>query len=393
VGPVPGEAGSEYLERARKVVPVIEASADRIEQERRLPPAVVDALHEAGLFRLLLPRECGGAQVDPLTYLHVIEEVARADASTAWCLGQGSGCSISAVYLDAPVAREVFGDARAVLAWGPPRESRAVAVDGGYRITGTWHFASGCHHATWLGGLCPVVDGDGTPRRRADGRPEARTMLFPASSAAFTDMWQVTGLRGTGSDAYQVTDLFVPHAHSIVRDDPAERRHPAPLYRFPYESIFAGSFSTVALGIARRTLDGFIDLAQAKTPRGGRSTVRESAVVQMQVAQAEARLRSARLFLMTAIDEIWRAVQRTGVLTVDQRMTIRLAATSAIHQAKDVVDTVFQAAGAGAIFTSGGFDRRFRDMHSVTQQLQARLAHFETVGQFVLGLEPDTSWA
>ncbi|HTK91650.1 MAG TPA: acyl-CoA dehydrogenase family protein [Verrucomicrobiae bacterium] len=386
-GPV-GQA----LERARALAPLLDRCAEAVESERRLVPALLDGLHEAGLFRLLLPRVLDGGEVDPITFVEVVEEIAMTDASVAWCLCQAGGCAMTAAYLGPEVARHVFEDRRAVLAWGPGPDARAVAVDGGYRVTGTWSFASGCRHATWLGGHCPVVTPEGQPRRRADGRRDERTMLFPAASAEFVDVWHVSGLRGTGSDAFTVTDLFVPHAYSVSRDDPAERRQPGPLYCFPAGSLYASGFAGVAMGLARAMLDAFVELARDKTPRGGRRTLRDNQVVQSEVAQAEARLRSARMFLLGSLSEIWQDVGRSGSLALDQRMTIRLAATYAIHQARDVADRVYAAAGSSAIFTAGAFERRFRDIHAVTQQLQGRASHFETVGQFLLGLEPDTQF-
>jgi alkylation response protein AidB-like acyl-CoA dehydrogenase len=377
------------LARARALAPLLDRCAEAVEAERCLVPALLDGLHEAGLFRLLLPRVLGGGEVDPVTFVHVIEEVAKVEGSAAWCLCQAGGCAMTAAYLGPEVACEVFGDRRAVLAWGPGPDARAIAVDGGYRVTGTWSFASGCRHATWLGGHCPILTADGAPRRRADGRREERTMLFPAASAEIVDVWHVSGLRGTGSDAFTVADLYVPHEYSVSRDDPAERRQPGLLYCFPAGSLYASGFAGVALGLGRAMLDAFVDLAREKTPRGGRRTLCDNHVVQSQVAQAEARLRSARMFLMGSLEEIWREVGRSGTLTLDQRMTIRLAATYAIHQAREVADTAYAAAGSSAIFTAGAFERRFRDIHAVTQQLQGRQSHFETVGQFLLGLEPD----
>ncbi len=385
--------GDEYVDRARAIAPQVEAVADQIEQERRLPASLLAALHDAGLFRLLLPRSLNGAEVDPVSFVRVIEAIATADASTAWCLCQASGCSMSAAYLRPDVAMKIFGgDPRAVLAWGPGPGARAVAVDGGYRVTGTWSFASGCRHATWLGAYCPISEPDGTPRRRDNGNAASRTMLFPAARATFIDVWHVSGLRGTGSDTFTVADLFVPHEHSVLRDDPSERQYPGQLYCFPLGSLYASGFAGVALGIARRTLDAFVGLAKEKTARGFTRPLRENAVIQSQVGRAEAQLRSARLFLLGTLDEVWGAVGRSGVLTLDQRMSIRLAATYTIHQAKEVVDVAHHAAGGTAIFTGSAFDRGFRDLHAVTQQLQGRQAHFETVGQFLLGLEPDITF-
>ncbi len=383
----------EYVERARALAPRIEARRDEIERQRRLPDDVVAALTDAGFFALLLPRSLGGAELDPVTFVQVIEEVAKADASTAWVLNQTSGCSVVAGYLSPEVARKIFAD-HGVLAWGSFSLSgpRAVAVDGGYRVTGSWGFASGGHHATWLGAHCPVTEPDGTFRRRADGQPLVRTMLFPAAEAPLVDTWDVMGLRGTGSDTYSVSDLFVPQEHSVARDDPAERQLQRPLYCFSTGNFYASGFAAVALGIARRMLDTFVELAQDKTPRGHKGALRENAVIQSQVARAEAGLRSARSFLLGTLAEFWQEGGRVGHLSLEQRVLIRLAATHAIHQAKDVVDAVYHAAGSTAIFTSEDFERRFRDMHAVTQQIQGRQAHFETVGRFMLGLEADTTF-
>jgi alkylation response protein AidB-like acyl-CoA dehydrogenase len=385
--------GIDYVERAQKLAPHIEVWADQAEADRRLPEPLLAALFDAGLFRLLLPRSLDGAELDPVTFVQVMEEVAKADASTAWCIGQTAGCSMIAAYLRPDVAAEIFAkNPRSLLAWGPGPDAKAVAVEGGYKVTGTWSFASGCRHATWLGGYCPIYEADDRPRRRADGAPAGRTMLFPVESARLIDVWHVGGLKATGTDAFTVSDLFVPHERSAARDDPSERLQPGPLYCFPIGCLYASGFAAVALGIARRMLDAFIELARDKTPRGSKSTLRDSAVIQSQVARGEAQLGAARTFLVSSLDDIWRAVEPAGLLTLEQRVRIRLASTYAIHQAKEVADVVHLAAGATSIFTASPFDRRFRDIHAVTQQMQGRQAHFETVGQFLLGLDPDTTW-
>jgi alkylation response protein AidB-like acyl-CoA dehydrogenase len=381
----------EYVDRARSLAPAILAAADETERERRVASSLMKALHDARMFRLLLPRSLDGAEIDPITYVRVVEEVAKADASTAWCLNQNCVCSIIAGYLEPTAAREIFGPPDAVLAWGSQGgDGYAQVTDGGYRVTGTWAFASGGRRATWLGAHCPIVERDGTRRVRSNGAPDVRTMLFPIEQAVMQDTWNVMGLRGTGSDAYTVTDLFVPAAHAGTRDEPSERRHPSPLYCVPTGSLYASGFAGLALGIARSMLDEFLRLAVDKTPRGGKTTLRENAVIQSQVAQAEARLRSARGFLFDSIGDIWRAVVAGGEIAFDQRMQIRLASTWAINEAASVARTAYGAAGSTAIFHSQPFERRFRDIHAVTQQVQGRPAHFETVGAHIFGLETDS---
>jgi alkylation response protein AidB-like acyl-CoA dehydrogenase len=385
-------SGADYLDRVAALAPLIAASADEIERQRRLPQPLVDAMIAAGLFRMLLPSAYGGGEVEPTTFVQALEAVARHDASTAWCLGQTGVCAMSAAYLPRESAETMWGrDPRAVLAWGaaaPP--VKAIAVAGGYRVSGSWSFASGGHHATWLGGHCVVADEDGTLRRTAAGKLVPRTLLFPVSHVAWTDIWDVIGLRGTASDMYTVTDLFVPEAFTIDRDEPRERRYDAPLYRFRTDQMYPSGFACVALGIARGMLDAFIALANEKTPRGYKSKMRDSAVMQTEVAEWEARLRAARMYLLGTLGEAWRAAQQASELPLDHRMAIRLATTHTIREAKQVADAAYYNAGTTSVFAANPFERRFRDINAVSQQLQGRRSHFETVGKYLLGVEAET---
>lgn len=383
--------GADPILRARALGPLIERAAPEIEQNRALSQDVFAALHDTNIFRLLLPRRYGGEEVTPATFVATIEEIAKADASTAWCVAQGSGCSLAAAYLEPDVARDVFGGARAVLAWGPVSpNAKATAVDGGYRVTGTWQYASGSRHANWLGGHCQLVDAQGAPCLGADGKPLDRTMLFPKSSATVRDVWQVVGLRGTGSDTYTVTDLFVPARYAYTRESIADRRESGPLYRFSNYQIFGASFAGVALGIARATLDAFVAMAATKVPMLASKPLQDNAVIQSQVAWTESRLQSSRAFLMQTLEQMWGIVSRGETFTLRERATLRLASVYAIHQSKDVVDAAYQMAGGSAIFENQAFERRLRDIHTVTQQVQAQLVNFEIAGQVLLGL-PVTS--
>jgi alkylation response protein AidB-like acyl-CoA dehydrogenase len=381
------EASADPLARAQHLGAVIERAAPQTERQRELPPELLNALHGAELFRLLLPHSVGGQELEPAAYLQVIEEIAKADGSTAWCVAQASGCSMSAAYLAPGIAREIFGAADAVLAWGPSGpNAKAVKVDGGYRVSGTWMFASGSRHAQWLGGHAPVVDAQDAPVLGGDGKPLERTVLFPKSSATVTDVWHVVGLKGTGSDTYSVAGLFVPEEYSFTREAAEDRRESGPLYRFTTFQLYGVGFAGVALGLGRACLDAFVELAGVKAPKAYAKLLRENAVIQAQVALSEAKLQSARAFLLQVLEEMWETAARGEEFTMAQRAALRLAGTYAVHQAKDVVDTVYHAAGATAIFESNPFERRFRDVHTVIQQIQAQAANFELVGQLLLGM-------
>jgi alkylation response protein AidB-like acyl-CoA dehydrogenase len=381
------------ISKAEALRPVVEAHSNEIEEKRRLPPALLDRLHEARLFRLLMPRSSNGIETDPITFFHVIETIAQADASTAWCMSQASGCSMSAAYLDLPVAHEIFGnDPRAVLAWGPGPRVRAVECEGGYKVTGVWAFASGCRHATWLGAHCPIYQADGTPRLGDTGKQADRTMLVPSSEVQWTDIWNTVGLRGTASDQFALTDHFVRADHTMTRDFQKECRESGPLYRMSAMTCYELGFSGVALGIARACLDNFVDVAKNKIPRGKVSPLRDNAVVQTDLAQVEVGIRSARAFLLQSVAGIWKQVSAGEKLTMDQRITIRMASTNSIHKSREAVDFAYNAAGATAIFENHPLERRFRDIHTVTQQLQGRLSHFETVGAWMLGADADLTF-
>jgi indole-3-acetate monooxygenase len=379
----------DFIGRARALAPMIAAAAAQIEASRELTPEVVCALHDGGLFRMLLPRALGGHELAPAVYVQAIEEIAKADASTAWCVAQTSVASTMCASLDHRVAWEMFGaDPRALIAMGPPGTvGRAVGTAGGFRISGTWQFASGSRHATWLAAHCPVYEPDGSRRLDANGVPVEATLVFPKSSATIIDVWQVMGLKGSGSDSYSTADLLVPASHSMTAfaRNPAERRERGPLYRLTVFQLFGASFASIALGIARTTLDAFIELAKSKTPAGARYTLRDNAVIQSQVGLAQSQLTSARVFLLHALQEIWEAAQ-SGEITTERRLQLRMASSHATHQARQVVDSAYHAAGATAIFEGNPFERRFRDMHTVSQQVQAHFSVFEALGQHYLGL-------
>ena len=378
---------AELIGRARELIPLIDRAGDEIERSRRIPDHVLNALHDARMFRLLIPRSCDGEEVEPATLFEVIEAIAQGDASVGWCMGQGSGVSMTAAYVNPDVAHAVFGDKRAVAACGPNNpKATATVCDGGYRVTGQWGFASGSRHATWILGHSTVCEPDGAPRLAADGKPlELLSLIFPKSSAQMNDDWNVMGLKGTGSVSYSVNDLFVPEDFSFTRDTDADRREGGPLYRFSMFNMFGVGFSGVALGIARRALDDFIKLAMAKKPYAAATVLSDNNTIQSQVGLSEARLQSSRLYVIETYRRLYRAVEQGLRFTPEMRIANRIVTCYAIQQAREVMNFVYHAAGATAIFEGNPFERRFRDLNTVTQQGQGQYSNFETLGQTLMG--------
>ena len=378
--------GFDLVERARALQPLITREADEIERTRRLTPPVVSGLLENGLYRALLPKSLGGTEAPLDIFMQMQEEIAKADASTAWCLGQCSVCAMVSAYLDPEPANEIFNTAPGILAWGAIAHQVQV-VPGGYKASARWDFASGSRQASWLGAHVGIVEADGSTRRKPDGSPEIRTILFPISSATMYDVWNVIGLNGTGTDSYSVDDLFIPEQFAALRDEPQALREDGPLYRIPTNSVYSMGFGATSLGVARATLDAAIALSRAKQPQG-LSAMRENSAVQGLIGRTEAQLRSARAYLYAAAAEVWRDLVRGDAFTETHRTALRLASTWTIHQSTSVVETAYHMAGATAVFNANPFERRFRDMHTINQQLQGRDSHYEDVGRAILSAKP-----
>jgi len=380
---------SDPAARARDLGPAIEAVADEIERTQRIPEPLLSQMHEARLCRMLLPRSVDGDEVEPWFYLRAIEEISRHDGSVGWNVFVANSAALIAPFLPPESMQAIFADPRVVVAWGPPNASKATAVPGGYRVTGQWNFASGCRQATWMGAHCNVVEPDGSLRLNAAGKPIVRTLLFPVEKAELIDgSWEVIGMRGTMSGAYRLDDVFIPEAFSSTREDPTLRREPGRLYAYPMQGIYAVGVAGVAMGIAGAMLDTFKDLAARKSPRNlGR--LADNAVVQSNVAQMQARLDAARAYLVDTLSSIWSA-DDSWVIDIPARARVRLACAFAIQNAEAVADYAYKSAGVDAIFLGTAFERRFRDIHTLSQQLQSRAAHFEVVGKILLGLDPGT---
>ena len=383
----PRQYSETPLQRACRLGATIERVGDEIESTQRFPCELLVALHASGLLRLLLPESVGGEEVRPSTYFQAVEALGRHDGSVAWNVFVANSSALIAPFLPMETAHTIFANTDTVVSWGPPNACRAYAEAGGYRLSGEWPFASGCRQANWMGAHCHVVESDGSLRVDSEGRTVLRTLLFPAAEATLRGDWNPIGLRGTASESYAVHDLFIHEAYSSTRDEPEARREPGPLYAFTMQGLYAVGVAGVALGLARAMLDEFNELAQSKTPRG-LDRLADMATVQDEVARAEAKHRSARAWLLQTLDEIYDACDGVRSINVESRALVRLASAHGIQTAIEVGDMTYRLAGVSAIFPGSPFERRFRDLHTVSQQIQSRPSHFRSVGRVLLGTPP-----
>jgi alkylation response protein AidB-like acyl-CoA dehydrogenase len=375
------------LEAARALAPSIRESADEIEKNRELPRALFTAIADAGLFHIALPRAIGGPEIDFPAYVEVIEELGKADASTAWAVNQGATFATMAARIAPEVARAIWVDTpRSVVSNSPGPTAHAIPVDGGYRVTGRQGFSTGCRHASWIAAHATVME-NGKARMHA-GKPEARYLFVPVSQVELHDTWHTRGMRGTGTHHFEVKDVFVPAERSVIAKG-SPLLITTPRYKIPFTLSFAAGDAAVALGLSRSCLEAFYELAGAKTPRYTTGLLRDQAIPQFTVGQAEAAVRSGRAYLMEAVGEIWDEAVSTGAVSMERRANLRLATTHAIRLSAQLVENIYSACGATAAFEGNPIQRYFQDIHVITQHVQGRLAHYELFGQYTLGVPFD----
>lgn len=360
-------------EEFQTIVSRIAEASQAINDQRQVPQDLIDAMVGQGLFRLLVPASVGGGEMDFLEYLAMTQDIAAADGSMAWCFNQNNVLGTMASLMPASLAEEIWSDAGAIVCNGPPQRADITPVDGGHRLTGRWNFSSGSRHANWVIAIGKIESG------------EILTSYLPKAEVEFFDTWQVGGLRGTGSFSFELNDHFVSAGRSFV--EAKTPRESGPLYLIPRSLVFAAGFASVGLGVARAALDVAIETSLGKTPQE-QALLRDQLATQREIGQAEAIWGAAHAFLMEKASGLWTSARDRGAITLEERIQLRLAGTHAIRQAAEVADIAYSICGASSIFESHPIQRKFQDSHAVTQQVQGRMEHYETAGQFLLGLEP-----
>lgn len=373
---------ASLLTAAASLSPSLRGARDATEAARRLSPSAVEALADAGLFRMLVPAAIGGGEVAPVTMIRAIEAVARADAAAGWCVMVGATSGMMSAYLDESVAREVYGDPRAVTSGVFAPMGKAVDEGDAYRVSGRWSFASGVEHASYRMGGVVVMSGDAPV---AGAEPMITHVLLRADQTEVIDTWTVNGLRGTGSHDLSAEGARVPKrlCASLVTDRP---RHEGVLYRFPIFGLLAMGIAAVAIAVARESIQDFVSLATAKRPAWSKKSLAHRELVQAHVAEAEGLCRSARAFLFEATEEVTQLAAARGAVGLEERALLRLAATQATRSSARVVDLMYEASGGSAVYAANPIGRHFRDIHVATQHVMVAEPTLVAVGRAFLGL-------
>lgn len=379
---------TDLLSRVEELRPIVTPNAERGEREKRLPPPVLDALREGGFFRMLRPRARGGLEMDPVPEFQVAEAIARIDSAAAWNVQVCNASELYGGWFSDDATEEIFGRADAIVggAFNPHR--RAVAVEGGYRVSGQTPFNSNCHGLTWSIGLADVYDGP-TLRVDSTGAPETVLTAIPAHEIEIVPNWNTMGMCGTGSHDVRVEDVFVPTARAVSFK-------PLTAPSAAYDNglargavwITVGCHASVALGVAQAAIDALLELG-SKVPAYTERSLRNRSTVQLRLARAEGKLAGARAFFHAAFAEAWRTLAQHGSLDLEEKARCQLAGSSAVLTAAEVVDLIHSCVGTSGIRREKRFERCFRDIHVITQHAFLCEARLEAVGQIGFGLEPD----
>jgi alkylation response protein AidB-like acyl-CoA dehydrogenase len=389
------KSASDLVLAARGLFPVLDACWSESDSDRRVPHHVVEEMRAAGLFRTVVPSELGGAEADLRTFLQVIETVAYANGAAGWDVATSSMATLFALGLPRAGLARVYGRGPDVIFAGTVTinrdAARAIATEGGYRVSGRWRFGSGCQDADWTICSAQVFDAQ-VPSGGSNGGPQTLYVIQPRETVEIIDTWNVIGMRGTGSHDWTVEDAFVPaeltELTARVQQRLMERPWGGLLYRFPLYSIAGLHFTAVATGLARRAIDALVELAGLKVPTRSAALLRERVQVQDAVSRAEAALESGRAYRDRVIDDAWRTVAAGESLTMEQRARIRLAGTNAVESSVRAVDLMYGAGGTTSIEENCALSRCFRDVHVVSQSINVSTRNYEYAGRVLLGMEP-----
>lgn len=373
------------LNNAQRLSKSFALRSAEFEQARRLPADVSDAMAKAGIYRMFVPQSLGGSETSPLVSSQVFETLAQGDAACGWVAFIAATSGSSLARIETSAAKQMFASPQTMLAGVFAPNGKAVKSGEDYILNGQWQWGSGTQNADWVLAGSMVID----PEQPADAKPRAHMCLVPKDAIEFLDTWHSTGLRGTGSTDFKLTDHRVPSAHIVGLE--VRKMPDTPLFQFPNFTLLALGIGAVSMGIARAALNEFVGLAQQKKRISSSSTIAERSHTQMQIATAEAKLRSARAFYYDSVEQAWERALAGNTVDVDQRRNLRLATTHAVMASAEVVDCAYNLAGGVSVYQSSNLQRHFRDIHVATQHIMVAPSTLETTGRLFLGLPTNTA--
>ncbi|MDF9798508.1 alkylation response protein AidB-like acyl-CoA dehydrogenase [Catalinimonas alkaloidigena] len=381
----------DLLDKVREIKPVLLKYAKEAEENRRLSDPVLDAMKEAGLFRIWKPKAYGGLETDPITAFEIFEELAKIDSAASWNLQLTAGIDIILQCFSDEAMDDVFATEEEVIVASslhPP--GQAIPVKGGYQISGHWKISTGCQYANWFFTNAIVMEGE-KPRTYGNGQPVIICLMAPTHEGKVVDSWDTIGMRGTASHDFTFEGIFVPEhriAPMLPIDNAVGSAFQGALYR---NSVWyaVSALAAPALGIARSALDEILALTKQKVPNYTQAVLKDNQHIQMKLAEAEATFRAGRAYLFEILHDTWETALQGLRITTEQRMQLQLSSTYAIRSCVDAVNIAHEMAGLSGMRESGNIQRHFRDIHTIKHHAFISTDRYQAVGQLMLGLEPN----
>ena len=373
--PAPDKSPEQILAGIRAIRPALQARGAEIDEARKIPDDILEMVKQTGAFRMMMPRSWGGPEMNPMQLNEALEELAMGNGAVAWCVmiqidsGQYSGL------LDPAVARRIYPSLDVTTSNVIRAAGKAKKVEGGYLVNGRWPFASGCLHADMFAGGCHVFsdDQDG-PLLDGAGEPLHRMIVARREEFRIHDTWHTTGLRGTGSNDVEANDLFVPETHMFSFSKSA---HAGALYEWP--AILVAKMPGVALGIARNAIETVTLLMRTKKVK--------SEYVALAIADAYTHYASARAYVHSSLETVWRRLEAGQNPTEHERASVYLARANAFQSARTAVQLVFDAFGGGGIYTKkAALERHLRDLNTACQHTFGQRRAQVSAGELMLGV-------
>lgn len=387
------ELKAAILRNVQEILPMLEQQEKDIEAARRLPDAVVQSLKNTGVFSMAMPESLGGAELDPIAQIEIIETLSRASAAAGWCTMIGSDSGYFSAFLAPDLAREMYPSADTITAAAISQTGKARRVPGGYRVSGRWPFSSGCQQSEWLVAGCKVYDGDTMARLEGTNIPETLQVFFHKSDVNILDTWNSLGLRGSGSHDFVAEDVFIPEEKSFSFQRPVSHQ-PGALYRFPLAFMF--NFAAVPLGVAARAIDLLSQAASAPTRQVTQAGVfledkclKDEGFVQDALGRAQTKLKAARAFYHSEVSDIWEQITLGQPLDGLTQTGFLAMNTEVFGMCEDIVEMLAKVRGGSVVYHGNPFEQALRDVITINQHVMTSWRNYSQVGRVLLGVPPE----
>ena len=375
------------------IIDQIAAAGADIEALRKLPESTVELLKNTGVLSMAMPKSMGGAELDPISQIKLVEKISRANSAAGWCTMIGADSGYFAAMIPQELAEKTYPNPHVISGAALSQTGKARKVPGGYMVSGRWPFVSGCNNAEWVVAGCKVYDGEDMVLLDGD-IPQTRQCFLRMSDLEILDTWHVMGLRGTGSNDIELSqEIFIAEEMTFSFQQPRSFQDGV-LYQFPMAFMF--NFSAVPLGVAQSALDFFLSEANKPTRQvhqagqflTGRA-LKDESFVQGAVGEAAIKLRALRAFLYTEVEQVWALLQSGEMPSPLQQVAFLAITTEVFSGCQEIVETLVKCRGGSAVYQGNPLEQALRDIVTMNQHAMTSPRNQHQLGRALLGVPPE----